>query len=117
MAIITKFLSNRFEGIYDDVPDAIDSTRPTLYISGPPGIGKTASLVSVLADFVKRSEKSESTVRIYMTNCSSMGSVGIEASMWDRLGEGLGFWNQASRGVEKGREGFANGLLQEDHKL
>lgn len=107
MSIITSFLAARF-----NTPSSSVTRRPSLYISGPPGIGKTASLTTILSNFV--SEQAEEDVRVHMENCSSIGSVGMENSMWNRFGVGLGLWHRAS--AKQGREEFENGLRSSGSK-
>lgn len=125
--VLNNFLQSHFSHLYQDlgaaeVTSVVD--RPSLYISGPPGLGKTALLSSLLLDFSERislaeqpvtpSKKSkkgkgkekEVEVRVVMENCSSFGSVGIEVELWERLGKGLGIWNSKS----KGKAGFVEAL-------
>lgn len=100
MSIITSFLASRFD------PTTSTSSRPSLYISGPPGIGKTASLVTVLSTFTQEQDEE---VKVHMENCSSIGSIGMETSMWNRFGVGLKLWSSKMSG-KRGREDFDNGM-------
>lgn len=108
-ALITTFLARRFPGVYEEAYEDDASVQPSLYISGPPGIGKTASTLSVLRRFVEQSREC-GTIRVHMENCSSIGSAGMEASMWSRLGEGLGLWSERTKGQSKGRGDFVDGM-------
>lgn len=110
IAVIKSFLNSRFPGTYES--DLPQRRAPTLYISGPPGIGKTAALLSVLGDFKPRVH---GEVRVHMENCSSLGSVGLGANVWERLGVGLGLWSRADR-VAPGREGFRERLFASQEK-
>ncbi|KAK4701403.1 hypothetical protein P7C70_g4824, partial [Phenoliferia sp. Uapishka_3] len=89
--------------------DKATAQSASLYVSGPPGIGKTALLSSVLADFSRaiRSNPAAHNVVVLMENCSSMGSVSLEAAMWERLCRGLDI---PVVGKLSGRERFEAGL-------
>jgi len=81
-----------------------------LYASGPPGIGKTALLSSVLGEFVRKAEEKEvgEDVKVCMRNCST---VGTGETAWERLGTGLEMeWKQGGGSKLKGKELFEEGL-------
>lgn len=117
-AALLDFLGSRFPEVYisHSQSKSHSSVPPSLYISGPPGLGKTALLSSVLTSFgsLIDEEGLENSVRVYMTNCSSLGSVGIERGIWERLGQGLGLDIKAGKG---GREDFERALRCDDGKL
>lgn len=48
-------------------------------------------------------------MKVHMENCSSIGSIGIETSMWNRFGVGLRLWSSKMSG-KRGREDFENGM-------
>ncbi|GAA6006196.1 hypothetical protein JCM11491_002067 [Sporobolomyces phaffii] len=112
---LIAFLSRRFPNVYPESKTSTTSRGPgpaALYASGPPGIGKTALLSSVLGDFVSKVEAKGSAgdqVRVCMRNCST---VGTGETAWEGLGTGLGMdWNKVGRGVKlKGKEAFEQGL-------
>ncbi|ORY54601.1 hypothetical protein BCR35DRAFT_355874 [Leucosporidium creatinivorum] len=118
---LITFLADRFPEVYQqlDAPEQGTSPskavqRPSLYVSGPPGIGKTALLSSVLRDFsAKVAEQGmEDEVKVHMENCSSLGSTGMASSVWERLGNGLGINMALGKGKARitGRQAFTNGL-------
>jgi len=118
---LITFLSARFPEVYrqnvaeqEDTSQAKTVDRPSLYVSGPPGIGKTALLSSVLRDFsAKLAEQGmEDEVKVHMENCSSLGSTGMASSVWERLGNGLGINMALGKGKARitGRQAFVNGL-------
>ncbi|GAA5833808.1 hypothetical protein JCM3766R1_000105 [Sporobolomyces carnicolor] len=123
---LVAFLTRRFPSVYSPLGDASTSTaRPStlrgpgpaaLYASGPPGIGKTALLSSVLSRFVDevRERGQEDEIKVCMRNCSTVG-MGDDA--WERLGTGLGMdWSAKCVTEEggqvklKGNEAFEQGL-------
>ncbi|GAA5960235.1 hypothetical protein JCM3765_002513 [Sporobolomyces pararoseus] len=117
---LLAFLTRRFPTVYSDHPQT-NSRGPgpaALYASGPPGIGKTALLSSVLGDFVKKVEEKGlgieggEEIRVCMRNCSTAGT---GESAWETIGTGLGMdWKTngiSAEGVKlKGREAFEQGL-------
>lgn len=129
--ILLDFLSARFDDLYPErVRDQdSDENRPSIYISGPPGLGKTALLSDILHDLTRRINAgptpdplktpkkkkvgkvrmSERGVRVHMENCSSIGTVGMEIGLWERLGRGLGIWDGVKRG---GKAEFEDALTQ-----
>jgi cell division control protein 6 len=91
---VTAFLSSR---LAPNAPSSSRATRPSsLYISGPPGLGKTALLHSILdsEDF----QALYPDLRVHVENCTSLGSVALEKTFWNRVGGGLGL--DVSGGVE-----------------
>ncbi|GAA6062535.1 hypothetical protein JCM10212_004301 [Sporobolomyces blumeae] len=79
-----------------------------LYASGPPGIGKTALLASVLGDFTRNvaDRHLSDDVKVCMRNCSTVGS---GDTAWERLAEGLGIGSPRDRNL-KPKERFEQGL-------
>ncbi|GAA5908475.1 hypothetical protein JCM6882_001276 [Rhodosporidiobolus microsporus] len=119
---LLAFLSRRFPAAYAPLDGASSSSssstpsRPgpaSMYISGPPGIGKTALLLSVLADFNAQVQERElgEEVCVAMENCAAIGGAGAEGA-WDRLGRGLGMRVEKESGGRKlkGKERFEEGL-------
>ncbi|GAA5906931.1 uncharacterized protein JCM6883_005736 [Sporobolomyces salmoneus] len=116
---LLAFLTRRFPEVYSVEGSASSSTGSSsrgpgpaaLYASGPPGIGKTALLSSVLKEFVEKVDGEEEKVRVCMRNCST---VGTGENAWERLGTGLGMeWKSMNNaeGIKlKGRELFEQGL-------
>ncbi|GAA6003435.1 uncharacterized protein JCM10292_001587 [Rhodotorula paludigena] len=122
---LLAFLARRIPAVYAS-PSASSSeagpSTPTkrpgpaaMYVSGPPGIGKTALISSVIGRF--RAQVSErglgSEVCVATENCAAIaaGSVGDKA--WDRLAEALGVEmeteDEEARAL-KPRERFERGL-------
>ncbi|KAI5476264.1 cell division control protein Cdc6 [Pseudohyphozyma bogoriensis] len=126
-ATLTKFLSARFPQLYASSDDpstsdaATSSPPPSLYVAGPPGIGKTALLTSVVADFKQRIVESgqDDEIRVVVQNCPSLGSTSFQDSFWQRLGAGLGFVDEgAAKGKVSAKEAFEAGLANaEGHYL
>lgn len=125
--ILQRFLKARFGDLYEDVlHNSVGDPCPSIYISGPPGLGKTALLAEILSDFSTRivssgppstptkfKEKWAHTgcdVRVHLENCASIGTVGMETSLWDRLARGLGIQESVIASGKKGLEGFRAGL-------
>ena len=46
-----------------------------------------------------------------MENCSSIGTIGMETGLWERLGRGLGIWDDVKRG---GKIEFEDALEQNE---
>lgn len=76
----------------------------TLYISGPPGTGKTALVNSILRDFTSDS-------RVISINCMALNTVD---ELWDRIIEELADPKKVKGGrgkkLVKGREGALKAL-------
>lgn len=62
-----------------------------MYVSGPPGIGKTALISSVIERFrAQVSERGlESEVCVAMENCAAIAAGSAGEKAWDRLAEAL----------------------------
>ncbi|GAA6031463.1 hypothetical protein JCM8097_006469 [Rhodosporidiobolus ruineniae] len=121
---LRAFLSRRFPSVYAPLPSAASSsTAPTpstphrpgpasMYVSGPPGIGKTALLSSVLSSFVAQiSERDlEGAVKVHMENCATVAAGGATEAAWERLARGLGIEEQSGGEKMKARERFEEGI-------
>ncbi|GAA5863692.1 hypothetical protein JCM3774_001216 [Rhodotorula dairenensis] len=95
---LLAFLHRRFPVAY--TPRDGPSTPPTrpgpasMYVSGPPGIGKTALLSSVLGDFERQLDERDlrSEICVSMENCATIAAGGLGLGgdkAWDRLAAGL----------------------------
>lgn len=63
-----------------------------MYVSGPPGIGKTALLSCVLGDFGRQLEERDlcGEVCVLMENCATIAAGGLGGDQaWNRLAKGL----------------------------
>lgn len=99
-AQLISFLASRFPAAFitpqasaRDQPPFSTVSTPSLYVSGPPGIGKTALVSSVLHEFRQRLHERSLTASVaaHIENCSSLALVDNGgSSVWERLGFGLG---------------------------
>ncbi|GAA5973468.1 hypothetical protein JCM11641_006477 [Rhodosporidiobolus odoratus] len=113
---LLAFLGRRFPSVYAPASSTSAPSTPSrpgpasMYVSGPPGIGKTALLSSVLGEFEKMVEEGKlaGEVVLHMENCASVASGGGEGA-WERLARGLGM-DVEEKGRMKGREVFEEGL-------
>lgn len=120
---LLAFLTRRFPAVYAPLPsDSSSSALPpstpsrpgpaSMYVSGPPGIGKTALLASVIDELKQQVEERElgRQVRVHMENCATVSAGGAQDGAWDRLAKGLGI--EVSEGMErmKGKERFEEGI-------
>ncbi|GAA5905510.1 hypothetical protein JCM5296_000379 [Sporobolomyces johnsonii] len=117
---LLAFLSRRFPTVYapsssdassrSDTPPSTPSRpgSPAMYVSGQPGIGKTALISSLLAEFGRNVGERDlvDEVKFCMENCST---VGAGEAAWDRLGRALGI-EMERRGKLKAKEVFEAGL-------
>ncbi|GAA5870117.1 hypothetical protein JCM1840_003588 [Sporobolomyces johnsonii] len=117
---LLAFLSRRFPTVYapsssdassrSDTPPSTPSRpgAPAMYVSGQPGIGKTALISSLLAEFGRNVGERDlvDEVKFCMENCST---VGAGEAAWDRLGRALGI-EMERRGKLKAKEVFEAGL-------
>lgn len=71
--------------------DDVEAGRKGLYISGPPGTGKTATVTALIAD-------NGSECRLAFVNC--MGLVGKKEEIWRRIADAWGFMGD-KHGKEK----------------
>lgn len=93
---LLAFLQRRFPVAYTprDGPST-PTSRPgpaSMYVSGPPGIGKTALLSSVLGDFERQLDERDlrSEICVSMENCATLAAGGLGGDKaWDRLAAGL----------------------------
>ncbi|BGP33982.1 AAA ATPase [Rhodotorula toruloides] len=106
---LLAFLTRRFPAVYGST-----STRPgpaAMYVSGPPGIGKTALLSSTFAAFreLVKERECEEEVGVLVENCATIAGTG---SVWERLGRGLGMEMDlgAERSARRAKEAFEDGL-------
>ncbi|GAA5840140.1 hypothetical protein JCM11251_000614 [Rhodosporidiobolus azoricus] len=113
---LQAFLTRRFPAMYasPDGPSTSTPTRPgpaSMYVSGPPGIGKTALLASVINAFEAQVEEKElgGDVKVWMENCATVSSAGVEGA-WERLAKGLGIEDVGDGAKRKGKERFEEGL-------
>ncbi|SCV71519.1 BQ2448_3107 [Microbotryum intermedium] len=116
-ATLVTFLARRFPQVYRDHPtSASDSATPpaSLYVSGPPGIGKTALLSAVVNEFSALIEERdlEDEIKVHMQTCQTSGAT--QNSVWDRLGRGLGLDMSLGTGHPKitSKQAFERGLAQ-----
>ncbi|BGO93533.1 hypothetical protein NBRC10512_000731 [Rhodotorula toruloides] len=106
---LLAFLTRRFPSVYGST-----SSRPgpaAMYVSGPPGIGKTALLASTIAAFRRLVEdrECEEEVGVLVENCATIAGQG---SVWERLGRGLGMDMDlgSERSARRAKEAFEEGL-------
>ncbi|SCZ89210.1 BZ3500_MvSof-1268-A1-R1_Chr1-1g01031 [Microbotryum saponariae] len=116
-ATLVTFLARRFPQVYRDHPtSASDSAIPpaSLYVSGPPGIGKTALLSAVVNEFSALVEQQdlEDEISVHMQTCQTSGAT--QSSIWDRLGRGLGLDMSLGTGHAKftSKQAFERGLAR-----
>jgi len=117
---IRRFLSSRFPAAYPSgltpapsEPRIQWNNAPTMYISGQPGLGKTALLMSELAEFRRlvKAQRLEDEVCVGVENCATLG--GSEGSVWARLARGLGMEVKAGAvSAKDGKAAFELGLEQ-----
>ncbi|GAA5970950.1 hypothetical protein JCM8115_005508 [Rhodotorula mucilaginosa] len=93
---LLAFLHRRFPAAY--APRDGPSTPPSrpgpasMYVSGPPGIGKTALLSCVLGDFGRQLDERDlrGEVCVLMENCATIAAGGLGGDQaWSRLAKGL----------------------------
>ncbi|KAK4336505.1 P-loop containing nucleoside triphosphate hydrolase protein, partial [Rhodotorula toruloides] len=106
---LLAFLTRRFPAVYGST-----SSRPgpaAMYVSGPPGIGKTALLSSTIAAFreLVKERRCEEEVSVLVENCATIAETG---SVWERLGRGLGMEMDmgGERSARRAKEAFEEGL-------
>ncbi|BGP26366.1 cell division control protein Cdc6 [Rhodotorula toruloides] len=107
---LLAFLTRRFPSIYVST----SNSRPgpaAMYVSGPPGIGKTALLSSIIKAFRELVEerRMEGEVGVLVENCTTIAGQG---SVWERLGRGLGMkmYLGGERSTRRAKEAFEDGL-------
>ncbi|GAA5856939.1 hypothetical protein JCM8547_008476 [Rhodosporidiobolus lusitaniae] len=118
---LLAFLSRRFPSAYAPLASEASSskapgtpTRPgpaSMYVSGPPGIGKTA-LLNVVVDELKANigeRELGEEVKVHMENCATIGAGGAEGA-WERLAKGLRLKVEEGMEKMKGREKFEMGI-------
>ncbi|GAA5985970.1 hypothetical protein JCM10908_006354 [Rhodotorula pacifica] len=94
---LLAFLQRRFPSAYasrDGGPSTPSSRLgpPSMYVSGPPGIGKTALLSSVLGDFGRNVDERDlrGEICVLMENCATIAAGGLGGEKaWERLAAGL----------------------------
>ncbi|GAA5846923.1 hypothetical protein JCM9279_006951 [Rhodotorula babjevae] len=125
---LLAFLSRRLPAAYTahDEPEAGPSTPPSastsrrgpgpaaMYVSGPPGIGKTALVGAVVDELRTRIGERElgGEVRVAMENCATIAAGGAGAGgerAWMRLGAALGV-EMADGEALKAKARFEEGL-------
>lgn len=88
-----------------------------MYVSGPPGIGKTALLSSTVSAFraLVAERELEGDVSLLVENCATIAGGG---SVWERLGRGLGMEMDlgGEKSARRAKEAFEEGL-QDGRKL
>ncbi|GAA6046917.1 hypothetical protein JCM3770_003429 [Rhodotorula araucariae] len=116
---LRAFLLRRFPFVYTAVGEAGPST-PTrgpgpaaMYVSGPPGIGKTAligAVVEQLRDHVHERQL-ETEVSVAMENCAAIAAGGVGGGKaWERLGLALGVDMDSGDDAMTTKERFEAGL-------
>ncbi|BGP57019.1 AAA ATPase [Rhodotorula sphaerocarpa] len=94
---LLAFLQRRFPAAYA-APEGSSSTPPrpgpaAMYVSGPPGIGKTALLSSVLSDFTRQVDERDlrDEIPILMENCATLAAGGLGGDKaWEKLTASFG---------------------------
>lgn len=106
---LLAFLTRRFPAVYGS-----SSSRPgpaAMYVSGPPGIGKTALLSSTIAAFreLVKERRCEDEICVLVENCATIAGSG---SVWERLGRGSGMEIDlgGERNARRAKEAFEEGL-------
>jgi len=118
---LLAFISRRFPAAYAAQGEAGPSTPPkrgpgpaAMYVSGPPGIGKTALVGAVVDELRTRIGERElgGEVRVAMENCATIAAGGAGAGgerAWTRLGAALGVDMEDGEAL-KAKERFEEGL-------
>lgn len=86
-----------------------------MYVSGPPGIGKTALLSSVLSDFTRQVDEWDlrDEIPILMENCATLAAGGLGGDKaWEKLTASFGLRPNESGGLQNltARQRFERGL-------
>jgi Cdc6-like AAA superfamily ATPase len=83
-----------------------------MYVSGPPGIGKTALLCSVIDELKQQVEERTlgEEVKVHMENCATVSAGGAQEGAWERLARGLGIEEKEGMERMKGKERFEEGI-------
>lgn len=113
------FLSRRFPAAYaaqgEAGPSTPDEGTPgpaAMYVSGPPGIGKTALVGAMVDEMRERVRERElgDEVRVAMENCATIAAGGTGGDLaWRRLGDALGVEMDGDNSL-KAKERFEEGL-------
>lgn len=97
------FLTSRFPNLFDTASNTIEQSGSSLYISGPPGTGKTHMVHSILLNpnhSISQKLK-KGGIQVHLINCIAMGGpmgmgVGsgtggsLDEEMWKRIGMCVG---------------------------
>ncbi|BGP42158.1 AAA ATPase [Rhodotorula kratochvilovae] len=115
---LLAFLTRRFPSIYAAQGKAGPST-PTrgpgpaaMYVSGPPGIGKTALIGAIVQQLRERVHERDlkGEVCVAMENCAAIAAGGVSGDKaWERLGAALGVDIDGDAAM-KAKERFEQGL-------
>ncbi|GAA5942812.1 hypothetical protein JCM3775_001511 [Rhodotorula graminis] len=118
LAFLSRRLPTAYAALGEPGPSAAATSKrgpgpAAMYVSGPPGIGKTALVGAVVDELRARIDERElgGEVRLAMENCATIaaGGTGGERA-WTRLGAALGVDMEDGEAALKAKERFEEGL-------